>query len=153
MPKAPSCNETTRKFGARLQERRIEKGLEMQQIGKLIGIKHSSISKYESGVQGPSVDMLFKLSEILDCSVDYLLGRVNLPNMILLKGEQIPKELRDKSVDAVEVLRSQVTEDGGITPAAQREALKILSEAKLLKYSKPRQPKPDPPDSSIKPPD
>lgn len=47
-----------------------------------IGITQESISKYETGKAFPSKDVLIKLADYLNCSVDYLLDRTTNPNMM-----------------------------------------------------------------------
>lgn len=47
-----------------------------------IGITQESISKYETGKAFPSKDVLIKLADYLNCSVDYLLDRTTNPNMV-----------------------------------------------------------------------
>lgn len=47
-----------------------------------IGITQESISKYETGKAFPSKDVLIKLADYLNCSVDYLLDRTSNPNMM-----------------------------------------------------------------------
>ena len=46
-----------------------------------IGITQESISKYETGNAFPSKDVLIKLADYLNCSIDYLLDRTDNPNL------------------------------------------------------------------------
>lgn len=46
-----------------------------------IGITQESISKYENGNAFPSKDILVKLADYLNCSIDYLLDRTNNPQV------------------------------------------------------------------------
>jgi len=54
---------------------RKRKGLTQPEFGKLIGIKIGQVSKYERGVSKPNVDLLIKMSEVLECSLDELAGK------------------------------------------------------------------------------
>lgn len=45
------------------------------------GITQESVSKYENGKAFPSKDILIKLADYLNCSIDYLLGRTENPKM------------------------------------------------------------------------
>lgn len=150
MPRA-KASESTKLFGSRLKTRREALGFEKKQLGQMVGLTHSAIWKYEEGLQGPNVEIIVRLADALQCTTDYLYGRTDLPDYVLISGDQVPQVLRDKNVDAVEILRTQVQEDGGITPAAQHEVLRIVSQARLLRNSKPRKPKPDLQDSSNTP--
>ena len=52
----------------------ISRGTKPNPVGKEIGISSGIISKWKTGAI-PSGEMLIKISEYLDCSIDYLLGR------------------------------------------------------------------------------
>lgn len=43
----------------------------------LVGVSTSSIEAYEQGVRIPSLPMAYRLSEVLNCSIDYLVGKNN----------------------------------------------------------------------------
>lgn len=120
-------------LGKRLDERIKALKYEYNYVADRAGISHTSIWQYVNNNSNPSVEVLLSLSEILDCTIDYLLGRTDEPHYLVISGEQVPRNLRDKGVDAVEVLRDQVRKDGGLTEEAQREVLQIVSTARLLK--------------------
>lgn len=61
-------------FSLRVKELRIEKGFSQKKLGDLIGVSKVSIFNYENGLQLPSVEILIKLANVLNCSIDYLLG-------------------------------------------------------------------------------
>lgn len=54
---------------------RIRKDLSQSQLAEKVGVQPFSISRYETGVQYPSIETLLKLSEVLKVSVDHLLGK------------------------------------------------------------------------------
>jgi len=56
---------------------RIKSGLSQSELADLIGVKSNIISRYETGVNYPSVETLLKISEELNVSVGYLLGITN----------------------------------------------------------------------------
>lgn len=43
----------------------------------LVGVSTSSIEAYEQKVRIPSLPIAYRLSEILGCSIDYLVGKSN----------------------------------------------------------------------------
>jgi transcriptional regulator with XRE-family HTH domain len=45
------------------------------ELAQKIGITTSSVGMYETGVRHPSYEVLYKLSEIFNVSIDYLLGK------------------------------------------------------------------------------
>jgi transcriptional regulator with XRE-family HTH domain len=58
--------------GNKIREFRKKKNLTQKELGAKIGVKHNTVSMYESGTISPEQDMLFALSEALDISVDEL---------------------------------------------------------------------------------
>lgn len=62
-------------FGTILKELRLERNMKQEDLAKLLGINKNTISKYETGKREPSIDMLIKIADIFDVSVDYLVGR------------------------------------------------------------------------------
>ena len=67
--------KNTNIFPQRLKELRLKKGLTQTELGKKIGIKQNSYSDWESGKNEPSLENLIKLADLLEVSVDLLLGR------------------------------------------------------------------------------
>ena len=62
-------------IGKRLKEIRMRNGLSQQALGSLIGVTKVSICGYENGTRVPTMENLVKLADILNITVDYLLGR------------------------------------------------------------------------------
>ena len=54
-------------------ERRKEAGLTQKQLANLLGLKRSSISKWENGASKHRAETLKKLADLLNCTVDELL--------------------------------------------------------------------------------
>lgn len=62
-------------FPQRLKELRLKKGLTQTEIGKKIGVKQSTFTNWENGKREPNFETLIKLADLLEVSVDLLLGR------------------------------------------------------------------------------
>lgn len=62
-------------FGKRLKSLRLEKGISQKELATIINISHTNISKYESNSLEPNIQIIDKLANYFDVSVDYLLGR------------------------------------------------------------------------------
>lgn len=62
-------------LGERLKELRKEKKLTQEQLADNFFVNKSSISRYEKNTQVPELEILIKIAEFFDVSVDYLLGR------------------------------------------------------------------------------
>jgi transcriptional regulator with XRE-family HTH domain len=61
---------------ARIRELRTVHGLTQEQLSEMIGYNRSHISRVECGASSCSLDLLIKLAEFFDVSLDYLiLGR------------------------------------------------------------------------------
>ena len=57
---------------------RIDNGYTQKQIAEYLHIKQNTYSQYEIGVLNYPVDVLIKLADFYDVSVDYLLGRTDI---------------------------------------------------------------------------
>lgn len=65
--------EIIRKF----MEARIDRGLTQKELGKLCGMKQSNISRLESGEYNPTLSVLKRIAEALDCHLYLELRRKN----------------------------------------------------------------------------
>ena len=66
------------KLAERIKELRLENGLTQKQLAKVIHVKKSAIGNYENYLRTPSLDLIILLADFFDCSIDYLVGRVDL---------------------------------------------------------------------------
>ena len=57
-----------------LRSLRKQCGLSQEQLAALVGVSQASISEWESGSSNPSVKSILKLSDVLSCTSDELLG-------------------------------------------------------------------------------
>lgn len=64
----------------RLRSLRNEYNFSQQKLAELLGITQQAIAKWENGKAEPDSTTLIKLSEIFNCSIDYLLGKTNIKN-------------------------------------------------------------------------
>jgi transcriptional regulator with XRE-family HTH domain len=62
-------------FGKRLTAAREAKELTKEKLGKIVGIHHSQIGRYEKGEASPSAEVLKKMANALNVSTDYLMNR------------------------------------------------------------------------------
>ena len=78
-------------FSNILQNLRAEKQVSQQAVAEYIGVTKQAYSLYELGKRNPDNDMLYKISEYFDVSLDYLLGKSNIKNISSLgEGIKIP---------------------------------------------------------------
>ncbi len=62
-------------FSKRLNETRKLKHITAQQMADALSMGLRSYRNYESGNRFPSPETLIKIADILDVSIDYLMGR------------------------------------------------------------------------------
>lgn len=68
----------------RLHELRNSYRLSQRQVSEKVGVSPSIISGYETGERTPSTEILLALSNLYNCSTDYLLGKqLNAPCAVL----------------------------------------------------------------------
>jgi transcriptional regulator with XRE-family HTH domain len=69
-------NEERLKLANRLRECRTYLGYSQEEVANYLGISRPSISLMESGNRGVETLELIKLSELYECSIDVLIGKV-----------------------------------------------------------------------------
>lgn len=61
------------KYG-RIRDLRNDHGLTQEQVAKILNVKQNTYCQYEIGVVNYPLDVVIKLAEYYDVSVDYLVG-------------------------------------------------------------------------------
>ena len=89
---------------ARLKEVRNEKGLNQKKIAAYQNITQQTYSDYETGRTNPDINTLILISNILETSIDYLLGREDDLGNITIKTEK-PAPLPQDELHLLEVYR------------------------------------------------
>ncbi|MCL1701585.1 helix-turn-helix transcriptional regulator [Lysinibacillus sp. Bpr_S20] len=90
----------------RLKAARKAKKLTQEQLAKLLQTTKGTISNYENGYSTPSNEMLALLSEKLDVTSDYLLGRTD-------SSQPLSKEERDIA-KRLESFRAEIENSDGL---------------------------------------
>ena len=65
----------------RIKNLREEFGMTQQELADKIDGAKSTIAMYEKGDRKPSLEVLVKLSEIFNCSTDYILCKTDIRNI------------------------------------------------------------------------
>ena len=82
---------------------KTKKGYSQIKLQHLVGVSNSSIEAYEQKVRIPSLPVAYRLSEVLGCSIDYLVGKSNeLDKYYLLSQND-----KDKVIEFIESLSSK----------------------------------------------
>lgn len=66
-------------FSHRLKEIRKREKITQVQLSKRLKVTQGAVAQWETGVTMPSLELLPKLAEILDCTTDELLGIAKKP--------------------------------------------------------------------------
>lgn len=61
----------------RIQDLRIDSDLSQKKIGEILHISQRSYSHYETGSRNIPIEMLFRLADYYDTTIDYLVGRTD----------------------------------------------------------------------------
>lgn len=64
-------------FNEKLCECRNKRGLSQTAVAKMLNITRQAYNHYETGQRQPTQEVLVKLADIFEVSVDYLLGRTD----------------------------------------------------------------------------
>ena len=61
----------------RMQDLRIDSDLSQKKIGEILHISQRSYSHYETGSRNIPIEMLIRLADYYDTTIDYLVGRTD----------------------------------------------------------------------------
>jgi transcriptional regulator with XRE-family HTH domain len=119
----------------RLKIIRKHRGWTQRQLAKILNISPSTIALYETGDRNPDPTMLKKLADLLDCSVDWLLGRI-APEETYELNDLLDLE-HDRPKRCKEVLAAHRSDDPTQElPEEARRSLQEFQEYILRKYGK-----------------
>ena len=88
-------------FIERLKQLREAKNLTQLRLAMELNVSQETISGYEIGKAVPPAEMLIKLADTLDTSVDYILGRTDI------KSTLRASELSEQEAEILTILRKQ----------------------------------------------
>ena len=60
-----------------VREYRLRENITQDELARRLGVDRSNIAKWEAGVHKPHADMLVRLSNVMQCSLDEILGKWN----------------------------------------------------------------------------
>lgn len=61
----------------RIQDLRVDSDLSQRQLGEILHISQRSYSHYETVSRGIPIEMLIRLADYYDTTIDYLVGRTD----------------------------------------------------------------------------
>ena len=78
-------------LGENIKQLRKNKGLTQKELGELIGVKSITIRKYESNEREPNFETLYKIADVLEVSINDLLGIEGKVKHIIGNAEGLEK--------------------------------------------------------------
>ncbi len=66
----------------RLKDLREDRDVKQKELAELLNIKQNTYSQYENGKREIPLEMLWKLADFYDVSIDYLIGRTENPTKL-----------------------------------------------------------------------
>lgn len=86
----------TMKIGDKIKQIRKDKGLQQKQVAIDLGLDQSNYNKIENGKREPSLEVLQKLSTILDISIDDLVNAedTSKPTAVTMEDKTISEKIR-----------------------------------------------------------
>lgn len=103
-------------FGIILKKLRTEKNITQKDLAKYLGVSDRSVGYYETGQRTPPPDIIEKIADYFNVSVDYLLGRTNIRNPYnkIIKSDEIeaPKEKYQEVHDVEEAMKIILSQPG-----------------------------------------
>lgn len=61
-------------LGEKIVKLRYEKGITQEQLANILDVSAKTVSKWETGINQLTLDMLYKISEVFNVSIEELLG-------------------------------------------------------------------------------
>jgi transcriptional regulator with XRE-family HTH domain len=93
-------------FPDRLRAARQLRELSQSELAEKAGLQPSAVSHFETGRRSPSFDNLKALSDALEVTTDYLLGRVDEPNLTGGVADQLFRHAEKMSNHDLDTLTS-----------------------------------------------
>lgn len=120
-------------IGARIKEQRQKIRYTQKMLADKVSASPQVISNWERGYTEPSADDISRLSEVLDCSSDYLLGKSNNPTQLSV-SKISEKDERDIAKRMAKIKKDLIegNADGGLNFMGEpmsEEAVASLLEA------------------------
>ena len=92
------------KFGERLRHLRTVKELSQMDLARQLEISKSSINMYERCEREPSLEMLDKIADFFNVTLDYLLGKSDYSNRYAqILGASVPKNKTGNPVNYIRI--------------------------------------------------
>jgi transcriptional regulator with XRE-family HTH domain len=85
-------------FGEHIMLLRKQKGLSQADLGKTIGTSGDIVGRYERNIMSPSIEVIIKMADALEVSLDYLVGKTD----VLIDGKVMNRIIEIQKLSADE---------------------------------------------------
>ncbi|WP_129721391.1 helix-turn-helix domain-containing protein [Xylanivirga thermophila] len=109
-------------FGQRLKLLRNIKKTTQEELANFLGVGRPTIAGYETKGTQPSFEILEKIADFFDVSIDYLLGRSDIPKPYILDNDAASYKI--------------FVEINNLSPESQKELEKLIELYKLRDIQK-----------------
>ena len=99
----------------RIKELRKQHGLSQIELGKVLNIAQNTLSAYERGSRDPDTDTLASIAQYFGVSVDYLLGRTDIPDEIKKSSQNSDFENKMRPINDDDIKVALFGGDGEVT--------------------------------------
>lgn len=113
-------------FANRLKDLREELFLTQPDLGGVINISQSNVSRYEKGLSFPSVETLYLIADYFDTSIDYLVGRTDRRKLVFTEDDKL-QEVGKQYFEIDKEFKKL-----GLTPKRILEIIKALDSVGLI---------------------
>ena len=113
-------------FAEQLKTLRKKNSLTQKELAEKVGVKQNSYANWENGNREPNIEMLVRIADYFDVSLDYLLGgkmkNITEEFSLCLKKLRMKRKLSQKQIaEELKISQQQYSkwEGGIITPNAE----------------------------------
>ena len=120
-------------FGEKLSKQRKENNYTQEQLADVLGVSRQAISKWESNITYPETDKLIRISELFNCSLDYLLKDTEETDTSKQTNEETSffrKRLRERKSEKTDTVKG--SQDGFIELSPDGKIVQGLSLSDIL---------------------
>jgi transcriptional regulator with XRE-family HTH domain len=119
-------------FGKRMKELRQRKDVTLDKLAYDVNSTKATLSRYENNRRTPDIDFIYKIADYFNVTTDYLLGRTDDPNTVIIDNGNLPHALKD--LDAIEVVKGAF--DKGFSKEDIKEMLEFMEKMNKKNDSK-----------------
>ena len=94
------------KFSERLKELRTKRGLTQQDMADKMSVNRVTYTNWENEKREPRIDQVVELATILNSTIDYLTGKVDLNVLDIPTDEMKKMSSNDKEIIASELMNN-----------------------------------------------